>query len=206
MTVTIQRQWHRKGSGPRPPDYADVFYVSELDVQCEYALRSFGEMQQAYAKDPKHSSILPLAHVLLVFAGNVAKILTAPKDASQKVRARAKRIRETLGLTDMDFGDIRIARNFFEHFDERIDRYLDKHKGFLGHRLILDHFPEEVQLDDGRTFKPSYLQFLNTTSLELQLYDQQFQLNDILRKIESVQKAAEAWLAERTESQREDAR
>jgi len=163
-------------------------------------------MQQAHAKDPKHPSLLPLAHTLLVFAGNVAKILTATKKASPKVRARAKRIRETLGLTAMDFGDIRIARNFFEHFDERIDRYLDKHKGFLGHRLVLDHFPNEVQLDDGRTFKPSYLQFLNTTSLELQLYDQQFRLNDILKKIETVQKAVKAWLAERTAPRGEDAR
>lgn len=206
MTVVIQRLWHRKGSGPRPPDYADVFYLGELDVQCEYALRAFGEMQQAYAKDPKHPSLLPLAHVLLVFAGNVAKVLTATKDASPKVRARAKRLRETLGLAEMDFGDIRIARNFFEHFDERIDRYLETHKGFLGHRLVLDHFPEEVRLDDGRTFKPSYLQFLNTASLELHLYDQKFRLNDILKKIETVQKAAKAWLAERTEAQRENAR
>jgi len=205
MTVAIQRLWHRKGSGPRPPDYADLFYIGELDIQCEYALRAFGEMQQAYGKDQKHPSLLPLAHVLLVFAGNVAKVLTAPRNASPKVRARAKRLRETLALNEMDFDDIRIARNFFEHFDEQIDRYLDKHKGFLGSRLVLDHLPEEVQLDDGRTFKPSYLQFLNTASLELTLYDQQFRLSDILKKIETVQKAARAWLAERTGAQRENA-
>ena len=132
------------------------------------------------------------------FGGNVAKVLTAPRDASPKVRARAKRLREALGLADLDLEEIRIARNFFEHFDERIDRYLEKHKGFLGDRLVLDHFPEEVRLDDGRTFKPAYLQFLNTASLELTLYDEQFRLGDILRKIEIVQKAAKAWLAERT--------
>jgi hypothetical protein len=205
MAVAIQRLWHRKGSGPRPPDYADVFYIGELEIQCEYALRAFGEMQQAYGKDQKHPSLLPLAHVLLVFAGNVAKVLTAPKQASPKARARAKRLRETLGLADVSFEDVRVARNFFEHFDERIDRYLEKHKGFLGSRFVLDHFPAEVQLDDGRTFKPSYLQFLNTASLELTLYDQQFRLSDILRKIEAVHKAAHAWLAERTETQRETA-
>jgi len=205
MAIDIQRVWHRKGSGPRPPDYADVFYIGELDTQCEYALRAFGEMQQAYRNDSKHPSLLPLAHVLLVFAGNVAKVLTAPRDASPKARARAKRLREALGLVDMDFGEIRIARNFFEHFDERVDRYLEKHNGFLGSRLVLDHFPEEVRLDDGRTFKPSYLQFLNTVSLELTLYDQQFQLNAILSKIETVQKAAKAWLAERTGVQRDNA-
>lgn len=206
MAVAIQRLWHRKGSGPRPPDYADVFYIGELNTQCEYALRAFGEMQQAYGKDQKHPSLLPLAHVLLVFAGNIAKVLTAPKDASPKVRARAKRLRETLGLAEVDFEDIRIARNFFEHFDERIDRYLEKRNGFLGSRLVLDHFPEEVHLDDGRKFKPFYLQFLNTASLELRLYDQQFRLSDILKKVETVQKAAKVWLAEHTGSQRKNAR
>ena len=146
-------------------------------------------MQQACAKDPKPPSLLPLAHVLLVFAGNVAKVLTAPKDASPKVRARAKRFREAPGLIDMDFEQVRIASNFFEHFEERIDRYLEKHRGFLGSRLVLDHFPEEVGLDGGRTFKPSFLQFLNTASLELTLYDQQFRLNEILSKIKILQKA-----------------
>lgn len=206
MAVAIQRLWHRKGSGPRPPDYADVFYIGELYIQCEYALRAFGEMQQAYGRDQRHPSLLPLAHVLLVFAGNVAKLLTAPKSASPKVRARAKRLRETLGLVDLGFEDIRMARNFFEHFDERIDRYLEKHNGLLGSRLVLDHFPDEVKFDDGRTFKPSYLQFLNTATLELGLYDQQFRLSDIVKKIETVQKAAKAWLAERTGTQHENAR
>jgi len=200
MTDRIQRQWVWKGKGKKPPDFADGFFISELEFQCEFALRAFGEMRQAYANDPKHPGLLAMAHVLLVFAGNVAKILTASKTASPKSRARAKRLREALALDDMDFDQIRIARNFFEHFDERIERYLSTHTGILIHRRVQEYFPKEVQLDDGRTFEPSFLQFLNTSSLELTLYDQHFRLQEIRGQIEKVQNAAKMWLAKRSGS------
>ena len=201
MVVQIKTLWRRTGSGPRPPDWGDALYIGELDIQCEYALRAVGEMQQAYRGDPKHASLLPLAHVLLVFAANVAKMLTPPKEGSPRARARAKRLREALGVSDAGFSGIRTARNFFEHYDERLDRCLQRHDGFLGDRLILDHFPEEVQLEDGRKFKPSYLQFLNTETLELRLYDQQFFLRDVIKTIEDVQSAAKRWLAERAKAE-----
>ncbi len=149
-------------------------------------MRAFGEMQQAYAADKQHSALLALAHVLLVFAGNVSKLLGTSG-------ARAKRLRTTLGLEDVDFEQIRLARNYFEHFDERIERHIGSHKGLLVHRRVQDYYPEQVELDDGRTFQPAFLQFLNTTTLELTLYDQKFNLADIMRTLESVQVKAKQW-------------
>lgn len=193
MADSLHRQWFQKGIGDKPADFADTFFIYELEFQCEFGLRSFGEMQRAYATDTQHPALIALAHSLLVFAGNVGKILEAPGNASPRVRARAKRLRKTLGLEDANFDQIRRARNFFEHFDERIDRYVGNHKGLLIHRRVQDHCPTSVELDDGRVLAPSFLQFFNTTTLELILYDQRFQLSEIVKLLEVVQAKAENW-------------
>ena len=151
-------------------------------------------MQQAYTGDKRHPTILALAHVLLVFAGNASKILGAPPSKSPKARARAARLRAALSLQDVKFDDIARARNYFEHFDERMERYIGNHgDGLLMQRGVEDHLPETVQLDDGRTFRPAFLQFLNTATLELILYDEKFVLKDILATLQRIQLAAKQW-------------
>lgn len=198
MSLQLHRHWLQAGSGTKPLGWSDHFYVGEVDRQCEFALRAFGEMQHAYGQDPRHPSLLALAHTLLVFAGNVAKIVTASKDSSSQTRARAKRIRKLLDIEHLDFSQIRKARNYFEHFDERMDRYLGNHKGMLVTSLVLDHAPTTIQLDDGREYSPSYLQFLNTTTLELTLYNEIFTLSSIVKQIQNIQTAARSWLTQLT--------
>lgn len=200
MSDRLERQWHQKGTGSKPANFADGFFIGEIEFQCEFGVRAFGEMQQAYANDVKHPALLALAYVLLVFAGNVGKILGASKDASKKTRARGKRLRETLGLQDADFENIRQARNFFEHFDERIEKYVGSHKGLLIDRRVLDHYPNTVELDDGRSFEPSFLQLLNTNTLDLTLYDQQFHIPEIVKQLQAIQAKAKAWHEARDKS------
>jgi hypothetical protein len=141
--------------------------------------------------------------VLLVFAGNAAKILGAPPSKSPKARARSTRLRAVLSLADVKFDDIARARNYFEHFDERMERHIGNHReGLLIPRGVEDHLPETVRLDDGRTFRPAFLQFLNTATLELTLYDEKFVLNDILATLQRIQLAASQWEEARTGSAR----
>jgi hypothetical protein len=181
--------------GPRPEGWADHFFVGEVQWRCEFALRAFGEMGRAHAEHPRNHALLALAHVLVLFAGNVAKLLTASDKDPAKVRARAKRLCGHLGLTDLDFAPIMRARNFFEHFDERMDRYLGDHEGLLAYRHVLDHAPDKVTLDDQRVLVPSFLQFLNTSTLELTLYDETFQLGEIVKLVQRIQDTAASWLA-----------
>jgi hypothetical protein len=181
-----------------PADAGDLFYLREIEVQCEFRIRSFGQMQEVFASHPQHPSLLALSHTLLVFAGNVVKLLTATSESTSKTKARAKRLRDLLGFNVADFNEIRRARNFFEHFDERIDRYLFKQDGLLVHRMVLDHEPEKITLDDGRKFLPKYLQFLNTHTLELILYGERFPLSKIVRLLEKIQSKAQSHLEETT--------
>lgn len=193
MTNQFERKWFQKGTGEKPADFADGFFISEIESQCEFGLRAFGEMQQAYVNDNEHPSLMALAHVLLVFAGNVGKIISVSKDASVKSRNRAERLCKTLNLQKIDFEDVRNARNYFEHFDERIERYVGSHEGLLINRKILDHQPTTIEFDDGRVFAPAFLQFLNTTTLELTLYDQKFHISKIVKQLESIQVQAKEW-------------
>jgi hypothetical protein len=195
MVARIDRKWFQRGSGPKPPDFADLFFIGEIESQCEFALRAFGEMQQAYSVDKRHPSMLAMAHVLLVFAGNVGKLLGAHPSKSPAARARAQRLRSTLGLQAANFDHVALARNYLEHFDERMERFVGSHTGLLAHKLIDDRLPHEVELDDGRRFSPVFLQFLNTSTLEITLYDHSFALSEIVKTVEMVQASAKSWLA-----------
>lgn len=192
-TGHIKRHWTKKVTCETPIDFHDHFFIDELEFQCDLWLRAFGEMQQAYKTNNQNPTLIALAHVLLIFANNVGKILSPSKSALRKAHARAQRLAETLGLQDADFEEIRQARNYFEHFDERIERYIGSHKGLLIYRKVLDHHPTAVELDDGRTFTPHFLQFLNTTTLELILYDQKFDISGIVKQLQSVQTKVKEW-------------
>ena len=147
-------------------------------------------MQEIFTTDPKHPSLLALAHATLVFAGNVAKLITCAKDGAPKTKKRAARLCEVLNLKAEDFSAIRRARNFLEHFDERMDKHIDGHNGLIIHRLIEDHEPSTITLDDGRIFSPAFMQLLNTKSGELTLYGERFSLPEILHLLQAVQASA----------------
>lgn len=191
MDGTLTRHQRRSGNGPLPADFADSMYLKEVELQCEFAHRSFGQMQEVFATNPKHASLLALAHMLLVFAGNVAKLLTCSKDSLAKTKDRAARLRKALGCKAEDFSTIRRARNFFEHFDEKLDKHI-MHGGLLIHRLIVDHEPSSITLDDGRNFTPTFMQLLNTTTWEVNLYGERFSLPEVLQLLESIQAKAQA--------------
>lgn len=192
---TITRHWVRKGSGPIPADFADNFFLQEIQMQCDFSIRAYGEMRQLHLANPKNPSLLALAHAMLVFAGNAAKLLSAPKGASTQVKVRAKRLRSTLGLASLDLSQITKARNYLEHFDERIVRYVEPSPGgIVIHRLIEDHEPLEVTLDDGRTFKPRFLQLLNTSDWYLSLHGDRIHLAQVASLLEHIQAAIHNYL------------
>lgn len=178
MNGTLDPIWRRRGVGPKPDDFGDCFYLREIDLQCEFARRSFGQMQEVFASDRRSPSLLALAHTLLIFAGNVAKLLSASDSAPPKSKKRAARLCKLLGLKDAPLRDVRQARNYLEHFDERMDRFIGSTKGLLIHRIVLEDAPLVMSLDDGREFSPTYLQLLTTKNMQLNFYGQVFSLCD----------------------------
>ncbi len=194
MNATLIRKWHRKGIGKRPSDFADSMYLYEVELQCEFAQRSFGQMQEVFGVSPRNPSLLALAHMLLVCAGNVAKLITTTKDAAPKSRERAARLGDMLGFKNEKFSVVRRARNFFEHFDERMDKHIGEADGLIIQRLIQDHEPTDVAFDDGRIYRPKFMQFLNTTTWEVTLYGERFALLEVLDLLKAVRASSQAAL------------
>jgi hypothetical protein len=194
MTDKLTLVWEKKGNS-KPANYADFIYFKEIDLQCEFALQSFMQMKDIVVNDPRNSSLLALTHMLLVFAGNVVKILTINKDSNSRKKARATRLRLKLDIDGLDFSKILSARNFFEHFDEKLDKYIGGRPGAVIHRLIDDREPDEFTLG-GNTFKPNYMQFLNTTTWVVTLYGDSFHLLEVIQVLEEIQKRTHKVLGE----------
>lgn len=191
-TAHIKRDLWRKGSGDKPDDFADMHFIYEIAVQCESAMRCFGEIEQRAASRSTHGSALAFAHMLLVFAGNVVKLLQPPGKAHRRMHRRADRLRAALGVAPAELVAIRRARNYLEHFDERMDEFLDTHKqGLLAGRVVDFQYPTEVQLDDGRKFRPAFMQFLNLSNGELTLYDRTVPLAPIAALMSRLQQSAQ---------------
>jgi hypothetical protein len=182
----LTRNWVQKGSGKPPPEFGDLFFFHEIEMQCDFAIRAHGEMRTVHSTNAKHPSLLALAHVVLVFSGNAEKLLVSRKSAPKESRDRTERLRKALSVEAADLSEIADARNYLEHFDERLDRYLKVPGGMVVHRFIQDHEPLEMKLDDGRVLKPRFLQLLNTTDWYLNLHGDRVDLEKIVQKIQGI--------------------
>ena len=99
-------------------------YLHEIQIQCNYALRSLAEFNAAM----KRSDILDIfrtAHHLLTHISNVSRILWPAGDRNKTHRGRpqhrAVELRRILDLPDDHLLKARKLRNHLEHFDTRLD-------------------------------------------------------------------------------------
>lgn len=198
MDLKLERIWHRKGTGTPPDDFADHFYIHEIVFQCSVAENVFANMQHTFKVAPRDGALLALAHIILVAAGNVGKILSPPKGENKKVRAA--RLRTALECDGVAFETIANARNYLEHFDERIERFVYSDEvGVTLHRLVTDSPVEMIRVGE-EDLPARCLQHLNTNTLELTLMGESINLSEVLAQTKQIREKAEAYLAIRIDS------
>lgn len=150
-------------------------------------------MRALFAKAPTSIGLQAMAHSILVFAGNVAKILSASRKGTEEQKRRALRLQRLLKCEEHDFSAVINARNYLEHFDERIERHLHgDHDGILLHRIVSDSTSEFFTLDGGDKLKAKYLQHLNTSTLELTMAGETIQLGLVVEQVVAIKAKAEA--------------
>ena len=135
--------------------------------------------------------------MVLVFGGNVAKILSPSASAPSFSKRRAGRLTQALGLSAINFDSIRRARNYVEHFDERMHRFLllpgtEGVRRAAIHRAVLDHEPDEVTIDGKgeAPFKTQFLQLLNTSKWELIFFGERFSIPEIVSLLDGIKSQA----------------
>lgn len=187
-----------KGSGTPPTEAFDHFFLVEIESQAAYGEASFGELLNHISEGSRDKMLLCFSQMLLVFAANTAKILFPPRTAREARRERAKRLREALKVVEDSPVRSQVARNYVEHFDERIERYLEieRKNGVVTHRLVVDERPEKIELDDGRVLQLRPLQLLNVSTLELTLYDETIALRPIAEELRTIRSRANTLMRE----------
>lgn len=196
MTLKLkQTALGARGSGPKPEDFGDGFFIAEIQTQCRFVEIYSAMFIEIYNLSPTDLSLQAAAHSILVAASNVAKILSVPKKCSEKRKRRAIRLQQLLNCTESDFTAIVNARNYLEHFDERIDRYLeDGQIGGLALRVVSNEFHEFAELEGWGRTKVRYLQHLNTDSVELTLVDEKINVGLVVDQADEINSRAKAWL------------
>lgn len=101
------------------------FYVQEIEWQCETALAAFDVLPDT---DPTALSAVDADIVYraiqsgVAAAANISKLLWSEKNS-----ARADDLKVLLAVSDDSPISSRALRNHFEHFDERLDKWVDEH-------------------------------------------------------------------------------
>ena len=129
------------------------FYFREAICQLEYAKRSYFEYEQAKLADDT-SSIFYYLHHFIVHVVNVDKLFNIKVGTTREAI-----LKDTISLFGLDLKPIRKLRNHLEHFDERLDTWIQNHDGsaFFDNNIVTGTkgFPEKVFLRalDGDVYK-----------------------------------------------------
>lgn len=107
-------------------------FLFELERQCRFCLIAYEDLNQALNRMSFNGSSERLWYSIqsfLVASGNISKLLFGLKDRDkQRAELRLKQrveLRRGLGIDDSSPFNNREARNFFEHFDERLETWFD---------------------------------------------------------------------------------
>ncbi|AWA30944.1 hypothetical protein HYN48_13140 [Flavobacterium magnum] len=96
-------------------EFQDTIFISEILLQSKIALRAF-ERLHATHENFDRLEVWCSIQSILVSTGNISKILW-----SGKYRLRSKRLREVLKVQTDNILLDREFRNYFEHYDEKIE-------------------------------------------------------------------------------------
>ena len=128
-------------------------YIREALGEVTFALRCWSDFRDAEERTPAADVFFHLHHFIL-HATNVDKILS-PKPGTR----RSEILRDHVDLGVIDLKACRRLRNHLEHFDERLDNWVERYDGhaFFDRNVVTGAtgFPEQAFLRalDGHTFK-----------------------------------------------------
>jgi len=153
-------------------------YVGEARTQINFAIRAYGQFEQARQNGDSEAIFYHLHH-FVVHTVNVDKVVSA-KPGSQREQALQGRI-DTSGI---DLKQIRGMRNHLEHYDERLDKWIANFYGgpFFDMNITTGStgFPYHAAL---RALDGNELRFMGETYDVSALYAQLVALNQRLAAI-----------------------
>jgi hypothetical protein len=125
--------------------------IEEVLIQCVLALNHFNEARHLLADPNARQSRFVWAHLhaFLAQAALVSKMI-APLSKRSASKARSSELRLTLKIDDSSPVVDRAARNNVEHFDERLDLWLEHEGGSLLECVFDERSGFDFLFRDGR--------------------------------------------------------
>lgn len=185
------------------------YYIREVRCQCDAALLAFTEMANVLKKQPQPPSASFLTffyvHAFLAHLGNISKLFFPAcrkrKNAKEYAKLAAKRaefLRDTFNVGEQCPLSERKVRDSFEHFDERLDVYLDK----ATPPLYMDmNLTPRCGIRIGGKVPTDAFRHLDPGTLELSFQGDSVKLVERFEEIRRIRGIAETWL-EQEEGQR----
>lgn len=153
---------------------AEMALIGEIVTQSKFAEMAANQLTKSSESIEVWGSI----QSILVAAANVSKILWP---ARKQYMARGKHLRRLLGVDDDNLLSDRTFRDHFEHYDERIEDWLDNNNSAIYMDSRIDSF-EPTPLSLPQFFHRSY----NPTNQTLSFRNESINLAKVLAAIAEI--------------------
>lgn len=155
---------------------AEMALLQEIVTQAKFAERAASQLANSSDRVEVWGSI----QAILVAAASVSKILWPTR---KQRRARGKYLRELLGVDNKNLRSDRTFRNHFEHYDERIEEWVESNNSAVYMDSRIDSL-EPTPLSLPQFFHRSY----NPTSKMLSFGGESIDLADVLAELAKIRK------------------
>lgn len=165
--------------------------MHEVKEQCSAAIHAFSLMNQMRGAHPRDRFLLSVAHQLIVHGGNVAKLLfpAAGKNTTPTMEKRAAAMRSALQVDRKHLQPLRNARNYLEHFDNRMEKcIISRPDAAIFSQVVYSDESEILAIEDGEHL---FLKCLISSTWELILLDETYRLTEFVGLLEELHLAAE---------------
>lgn len=169
-------------------------YLSELDSQCRYVWRATAGLNRHLARGCTDiEGVFFCIQSILVHVASISRLLWPPKNAGDRAIKRGKELRALLEVPDEHVLRSRDVRNHIEHYDERLDAWIQESQH---HNIAVDIIgpagvfggPNMSQRDVFRQFDPA--------SLTVYFGESSCNVNEIAAGVEDLQKRIRTWQEE----------
>jgi len=152
-------------------------FMYELQHQCRFADLAFQDIANAL-RESTADRVFLAAHTFLVAVGNISKLLWPMKKSSE---ARGHELRGLLQVSDDSVLNSRVFRNYFEHFDEHLDKWANssKRKHFADSNICP---PESISGLDPE----DWMRNLDPTSLTLTFHGNSYHILETMEALKPI--------------------
>ena len=152
----------------------------EVKFQCEVTLHAFDELDRCFERVDRTLAVRVFTniHAILSAAAAISRLLFSDRNPEAAQRSRA--LRDALGIQEDSILRARGMRNHFEHFDERLDKWLPR----TADGSVIDMVASTERVDDTG---PRYtLRMFNISTFEITFADETLALRPLVEAIRSL--------------------